>query len=155
MTAFVGRTLRGPIDRPIAIASFVDFERLYGGLWTESPMSYAVQQFFTNGGRDAVICRIHSAGAGSGGGDSSAGERISDGDVSAPGLRAVRGGLWMLEHAAIFNILCIPPLAPDRDVGKQTWDAAAAYAAERRAMLLVDPPGSWKEVADISPRAIA
>ena len=58
ITAFVGRTLRGPIERPQLITSFADFERLYGGLWQWSPLSYAVRQFFANGGQSALIARI-------------------------------------------------------------------------------------------------
>src|SRR5262244_3176638 len=41
------------------------------------------------------------------------------------------------------NILCIPPLSRTADVGRATWDAAVAYAARRRAMVIVDPPAAW------------
>ena len=58
ITAFVGRTLRGPTDRPVIVKSFAEFTRLYGGLWLESPLSYAVSHYFLNGGRVAgVIAR--------------------------------------------------------------------------------------------------
>jgi uncharacterized protein len=60
VTAFIGRALRGPADEPTRIQSFADFERRFGGLWLESPMSYAVQQFFQNGGTDAVIVRVYN-----------------------------------------------------------------------------------------------
>ena len=36
ITAFVGRTRRGPTDEPMTINNFGDFERIYGGLWEES-----------------------------------------------------------------------------------------------------------------------
>ena len=39
ITAFVGRTLRGPTDRPVIVKSFAEFTRLYGGLWLESPLA--------------------------------------------------------------------------------------------------------------------
>ena len=39
ITAFVGRALRGPTDRPRLVQSFAEFERVYGGLWAESPMT--------------------------------------------------------------------------------------------------------------------
>ncbi len=42
--------------------SFAEFERVYGGLWVDSTLSYAVQQYFLNGGRDALIARVHNAG---------------------------------------------------------------------------------------------
>ena len=50
ITAFVGRAWRGPVDEPITIDSFSDFERTFGGLWRSSTLSYAVQHFFLNGG---------------------------------------------------------------------------------------------------------
>lgn len=63
ITAFIGRTLRGPVDAPRMIHSFGDFERVYGGLWKKSYMSYAVYQYFLNGGRDCIIVRVNN-GAG-------------------------------------------------------------------------------------------
>jgi uncharacterized protein len=59
VTAFVGRALRGPADRPLRVQSFTEFERVYGGLWSESTLGYAVYHFFLNGGTDAVIARVH------------------------------------------------------------------------------------------------
>jgi len=64
ITAFVGFALRGPVNEPTRIQSFAEFERRFGGLWIDSSMSFAVQQFFLNGGGDAVIVRvIHTAGS--------------------------------------------------------------------------------------------
>ena len=60
ITAFIGRALRVPVDEPVRITSFADFERRFGGLWTQSTMSYAVQQYYLNGGSDAVIVRIEN-----------------------------------------------------------------------------------------------
>lgn len=57
-TAFVGRTLRGPLDTPVVLRSFIDFERTFGGLWQASPLSYAVEQFFEQGGHQAIIVRV-------------------------------------------------------------------------------------------------
>jgi hypothetical protein len=59
VTAFVGRALKGSTEEAIAIRSFADYERLYGGLWTKSNMSYAVDQYLINGGKDAVILRVY------------------------------------------------------------------------------------------------
>ena len=63
ITAFVGRARRGPIDDPIRIFGFADYTRIFGGLWEESTMSYAVQQFFLNGGAEALIIRAHHPSA--------------------------------------------------------------------------------------------
>ena len=58
LTAFVGRTLRGPLNQPIVVRSFADFQQHFGGLWQPSPLSYAVEHFFEQGGRQAVIVRV-------------------------------------------------------------------------------------------------
>src|SRR5579863_7954472 len=57
-TAFVGRTLRGPVNRPMLIKSFTEFQQLFGGLWQPGPLGYAVEQFFDHGGREALIVRV-------------------------------------------------------------------------------------------------
>jgi phage tail sheath protein FI len=67
ITAFIGNALRGPIDTdsnsPVLINSFGDFQQIFGGLWKESNMSYAVNQFYENGGSTAVIVRVTNGGA--------------------------------------------------------------------------------------------
>jgi Bacteriophage tail sheath protein len=50
ITAFVGYTAKGIDNRAKEIFSFSDFQRLFGGLASNSELSYAVQQFFQNGG---------------------------------------------------------------------------------------------------------
>ena len=62
-TAFVGRTRRGPVNRPTVINSYADFERIFGGLWLESSVGYAVSDFFLNGGAKAVIVRLFNGGS--------------------------------------------------------------------------------------------
>ncbi|MET8676663.1 phage tail sheath C-terminal domain-containing protein [Streptomyces sp. NPDC004647] len=64
VTAFVGHTRRGPVNRPVRITSFTDFERRFGGLTSQSAVGYAVHQFFGNGGTLAVIVRVAAAGTG-------------------------------------------------------------------------------------------
>ncbi len=262
ITALLGRTLRGPVNRPMTLNSFGDFERVFGGLWAESTVSFAVRDFFLNGGSQAVVVRLFRA---SGNGkaklvfgtapdltleaaseglwgnaltatvslldaasaaqvaprlgvepgdlfnlavtDTAAGVtevhrnvtvrdsprrldlvlaedsalvRVAGALPTAPpipnppgtpvtvvvlptnqgndgsaltttqfqGSRAAKTGLYALENADLFNLLCIPPYAPGTDVTASFWAEAAAYASERRAMLLVDPPASWDEVND-------
>lgn len=60
VTAFVGRALWGPVNEPITINNFGDYERIFGGMWTESTMSYAVRDFFQNGGAQAIIIRLYN-----------------------------------------------------------------------------------------------
>ena len=58
VTAFVGSAKRGSIDKAVHILSFSDFERQFGGISADSEMSYAVRQFFINGGSDAWVVRL-------------------------------------------------------------------------------------------------
>ncbi|MCI0698655.1 phage tail sheath subtilisin-like domain-containing protein [candidate division KSB1 bacterium] len=58
ITAFIGRALRGPVNDPITINSFGDFERIFGGLWAESATSFAVRDFYQNGGSQAITVRL-------------------------------------------------------------------------------------------------
>lgn len=239
VTAFVGRAWKGPVDKATTIHSFADYERRFGGLWEESTTSFAVQQYFRNGGRDAVIVRVaaddaaaatftlsgtsgslllEAASEGSWGDNleisvdhdvkpdppglfnlvvqdpgpvgSGATETLRNLSVAAdsprfvakvleqesalvrvggsvPGARPQRGaptsstagdegadiddptligdqtsksGMYALEDADIFNLLCLPPRTPDDDVGGGAYATAAAYCEERRALLLIDPP---------------
>jgi len=57
-TAFVGRTLRGPVNRPVLIKNYAEFQHAFGGLWQPSRLSYAVEHFFDNGGGEALIVRV-------------------------------------------------------------------------------------------------
>jgi uncharacterized protein len=256
VTAFIGRALRGRTDEPTRIQSFAEFQRRFGGLWSQSMMSYAVQHYFLSGGADAIIVRVHNGAApatltlpapaaealtleaaspGKWGNqlqaivdhntkdkdaavpdpnlfnltvqevdavtkeirsrevflnvsqesasvrevsrvlkeesqlvtvkgavptgrpnanpllvsnsDGSDGSDIDDLQISDPGLEDPKKGLWALEKADLFNLMCIPPLTrttgpkPDTTLAK-----AAAYCQKRRAMLIVDPPG-WTDVA--------
>src|ERR1700716_3763841 len=131
ITAFIGSALRGPTDMPGSVNSFTDFERLYGGLWAPSTLGYAVQQFFLNGGSQALIVRVEGDGVGG----------ITDADIIA--------SLPVLEQADLFSLLCIPPRnRHGGDIGKPTWDAAIAYAKSRRAFVIVDPPERWATADD-------
>ncbi len=61
IAAFIGRALRGPTDEdgPVTINSFGDFERVFGGLWVQSAISYAIRDFYLNGGSRAIVVRLH------------------------------------------------------------------------------------------------
>ena len=251
IAAFVGRTLKGPVNRPVSVASFAEFQQMFGGLWQPSMLSYAVEQFFENGGRSALMCtrgngarpatlslpaaarvlrlaastrlaRIYARGrcdydgirsddtrsfnlvlqrvrtglrAHRGSGDlpklprnepgarrdtwrsrssprawrvsgacrpsersigpaGCPGDRLrhanADGDDGAPltdydiiGSAAAGTGIFALKSVTGFNLLCIPPLAREQDVGLGTLSIAARFCAEQHAMLVVDPPLAW------------
>lgn len=251
ITAFIGRALRGPVNEPTRIQSFGDFERTFGGLWSESTMSYAVQHYFLNGGTDALIVRIVHTGDADPTNDAAKAtatvggldlEAANEGDwgnrlkaivdhetkdpadtklfnltiqelastdptddvvasetfrnvstdpasprfvtnvlqnqsvfVRVPetavvpefqpaeaeamftggadgaalgfgdyeGSEANRTGIYALDKADLFNLMCIPPFTRDMPVALSTWSAALAYCKKRRAMLIVDPDPNW------------
>ncbi|MFD8889500.1 phage tail sheath family protein [Streptomyces sp. NPDC059566] len=63
VTAFVGRALRGPLHKPVTLTSYADFERSFGGLWSDSHLGYSVRDFFQQGGGVALAVRVHAAAA--------------------------------------------------------------------------------------------
>ena len=250
ITAFIGRALQGPVNDPVRIQSFADYNRMFGDLWQASPMSQAVNQFFQHGGSDAIIVRVFNGNVAAstpiitlatasgnlvleasspglwgsalratvdhvtrdpadtalfnlrvelldqpGGtrvvasenfrnisgtstdprftdtvleqessfvrvrttapdGESptdttqtAVGNATDDGgaitDAEITGNQAARTGIFALESADLFNLLCIPPLSPTTDVAGATWAAAANYCQTRRAVLIIDPPAVW------------
>jgi phage tail sheath protein FI len=257
VTAFVGRCLRGPVNRPVRISGFNEFQRVFGGLWQPSTLSYAVEQFFENGGHTAVIVRVTNgarcctvqlpagkeslvltalapgtreflraavdydgigdneedcfnlviqrvrtpgsehiedqeifrrvsiradaprsvaavvaeselarvggelpqlrpeptprqdprgiAGYVLSGSDADDGAPLTDYDII--GSAAQGTGLFALDAAEEINLLCIPPLTRETDVGASTLLVANRYCRERRALLFVDPPLAWDSPA--------
>jgi phage tail sheath protein FI len=74
---------------------------------------------------------------------------ITDANIADPSLEAARRGLWALERADIFNLLCIPPLTREIDVDPAaTLAPALRYCRQRRAVLLVDAPAIWNSADD-------
>jgi len=251
ITAFIGRALRGPSNKPVVINSNGDFERIFGGLWVESSLGFAVRDFFLNGGSQAIIVRLHRGATPSeivvNGlilDASSEGEwgnnlavsvnhntknpadteqfnlRIAEVDAkdnelnveeilnvsvnpndpryvpivlredsqfvraktvpaarpaaTPKAIKATAGtgkkgdplnvasflggvgdkfdedkkGLFALENADLFNLLCIPPYdAGDVDTG--LINRAIKYCEDKRAMFIVDPPASWDTVQEV------
>ncbi|MEJ0037334.1 MAG: hypothetical protein WDO68_14860 [Gammaproteobacteria bacterium] len=253
VAAFCGRTLKGPLNRPIPVSSFSEYTQYFGGLWQPSTLSYAVEQFFENGGREAYIVRVANsarapsltllAGKGKlqlvalnpgsreylrasvdydGIGDNEpdrfnlvlqrvraanselieeqeifrrlsvleeTGRGVStilmdsrlarvvgevpaqrpdrsvrnpespivgyinsntDGDDGAPlsdydiiGSATDGTGIFALRTLTGFNLLCIPPLTRDQDVGMSTLMIAARFCRDRHALMVVDPPSNW------------
>ncbi|MBO3457561.1 phage tail sheath family protein [Aetokthonos hydrillicola] len=84
ITAFIGRANRGPVNKPLRIQNYGDFERQFGGLAVNSTMSYAVQQYFLNGGSDAIIVRVVGSGA-----------KKAEITVNGLTVQATSEGVWM------------------------------------------------------------
>jgi uncharacterized protein len=243
ITAFVGRTRRGPVNQATTIRGYADYERIFGGLSPESSVSFAVRDFFTNGGGEAVVVRLarnatiatidvddlHLAAANEGswadgllvsidhatsdevatrlgvdpaelfnltvtepdtgvretfrnvtvvpsvrrldavlanestllrtrdplpagrpdatvdvavGTPGADGDPLTEASYVGAGLQAAHQGLWALDGADLFNLLCIPPPAVDGDTPAGVYQQALEYCVDRRAMLLVDPPAA-------------
>jgi phage tail sheath protein FI len=87
ITAFLGRAPRGPTNEPTTINSFGDFERQFGGLDVNYPTSYAVRDFYLNGGSQAIIVRLYVAPSNTDDGKA----RLTDDDLK---LVAASPGAW-------------------------------------------------------------
>ena len=253
LTAFIGRAQRGPVNRAIAVGSYEEYRRVFGGNTAFSHLSHAVLHYFQNGGQHAVIVRAINRGrraslalptstlplklrarhpgahelirvsvdhdewslypsrfnltvqrvarqgsqlvedqeifrgmsvdasdpnylgkalavsnlitvegsvpdsrplrtvANSVGepvtyllmeADGYDGEELTDYDII--GSREESTGLFALDRVARFDLLCIPAPPSGRDLGITSLVAAERYCAERHAMLIIDPPASWR-----------
>lgn len=58
--AFVDFFPTGPMNQAVQVFSFADVESNFGGIDTRSEASYALQQFFLNGGSEAYVVRVMS-----------------------------------------------------------------------------------------------
>lgn len=253
VVAFVGRCQKGPVNEPIAIGSFAEFQQHFGGLWEQSTLPHALEQFFEHGGSQAVVVRVVSQGRPPTIDLPAGGERLvlsglcpgrneylrasvdhdgignqdedlfnlvvqrvrfrgselvesqeifrrvsilngsarevsrilaasslvrvagplptrrpditrgseprsligyiecnNDGEDGQPlsdydliGSEAERSGLFALAGGPPFNFLCIPPPAPDRDLGMSVLVVGARFCRRHHALLLVDPPLAW------------
>jgi phage tail sheath protein FI len=92
ITAFVGRTRRGPTNEATTINSFGDFEAIFGGLWVKSALGFAVRDFYLNGGSQAIIVRLYAADPGPDGGPVPAtAAKLTVGNIN---LVAANEGQW-------------------------------------------------------------
>jgi len=87
ITAFLGFTQRGPVDRAVHIFSFADFERAFGGVTVDSPLSHAVRHFFQNGGAEGYVVRV-AVGA------QSASVKLRNDTTDVLEVRASSEGTW-------------------------------------------------------------
>jgi phage tail sheath protein FI len=270
ITAFIGAAERGLVNDPTTINSFGDYERNFGGLSLLSTMSFAVRDFYLNGGSQAIIVRVNNGGVaahmdlpgasgalqldaasvGAWGNNLSAlvdfdtkdsgsptlfnltvsetdpttqqvvatekflnvsvdenntrylprvleqnsnlvsvhtdtvsgnpvigtvrpfetvtpasppasppgagtpvpvkatggtdGSDVAEGQFVGDGMEGAKEGMFALEKADLFNLLCIPPFSfTVTEVTTSLVGQAAAYCKKRRAMLIVDPPSAW------------
>ncbi len=74
--------------------------------------------------------------------DGANGDALTD-DTDIIGDKDKKTGMYALERADLFNLLCIPPDTRDGDTRNAVYQAAMKYCADRRALLIVDSPATW------------
>ena len=133
--AFIDIFEQGPIDKAVKIDSYADFERAFGGLHEGSEASYAIRQYYLNGGRVAWVVRV----------DDPCAEKLTGDPAAETGLYAFEG--IAPDH---FNTLCIPAAAKLDQQGFATViSAAEKYCCNKRAFLIIDPPTAIKTKAEM------
>ncbi len=61
ITGFIDFFTEGPMNEAVEIFGMTDFQRVFGGLDDRSEGSYAISQFFLNGGGTALVIRVAGA----------------------------------------------------------------------------------------------
>jgi phage tail sheath protein FI len=120
ITAFIGRARRGPTDDAVTINSYGDFERVFGVLWADSTLGYAVRDFFLNGGSQAVIVRLYHPSAAD---QAKAKKAASDTAAAAVGADAPAAAAAATAKAATYLT------DPEKSAAKVVADAAVKAAA--------------------------
>lgn len=117
VTAFVGRAQRGPVNEPTPITSFSDYDNTFGGLWANSMMSFAVNDFYRNGGAQAIVVRMAPEDAGTasialGANSPSPPESPLSSAYSTLNLQASSPGAWGNQVGVIIDLNTKSPSDP-------------------------------------------
>jgi len=120
ITAFIGRTVRGAVNDAVVINSFGDFERRFGGLSNDSTVSFAVRDYFLNGGTQAIIVRLFSP-------------TFADETARLAALAAATTQAQTAADAVA--------AAADTEAGNPGADAASVAAAAQAAVAAASAPG--------------
>jgi len=147
VAAFVGYLPEGPVHKPTRVFNFAEFGRTFGGLHEHCETSYAVQQFFLNGGGQAWIVRANT---------DAIPQNIPDNpetpDTNEEKLvsldtmvdeSVLETGYKTLDSLApdTFNILCFPDAIHLNSVDSASlYTKAAGFCEDEDAFLIIDPP---------------
>lgn len=123
IAAFVGRAVRGPTDDAVTINSFGDFERVFGGLWAESSLGYAIRDFYLNGGSQAIVVRLYHPKF------ASAEDRGLAAAAATATAAAAAGADVAAALAAVAAKAASYANEPEKSAAKQVGDAAKAAGA--------------------------
>ena len=131
-TAFVGPTATGPVHTATQVNSLAEYRELFGNPSPASPVSISVLQFFSNGGRQAVVVRTAA-----GGGRSRA--RTGHGDIVGDAGKGT--GIHALGTSPSVSLL----VTPDAGVmGLREHDAllkaVLSYCEQHRIFYIADAP---------------
>ena len=138
ITAFVGRAWKGPIDEPVTINSLADYERTFGGLWVGSTMSYAVAQFFANGGGQAIVVRVVNRTEAAGTAATTTKFAVNGGtklEASSPGTlgqQPQRDGRHDRQPGPAAGPRSVPSDRPRRPIGRTTRPSVVGAARRSR-----------------------
>jgi len=109
----------------------------------------AAQQDLTNANNDLTTAQQGFDTAKTNVIGGSDGQRLNENSFTGPNTETNKTGLFALEKADLFNLLCIPPYQHGGDIDETLVGAAAAYCEKKRAMLIVDPRQAWDTVAEV------
>jgi len=74
------------------------------------------------------------------------GQVLTQANFTGAGKDVAKEGLYALEKADLFNLLCIPPHTLEGDIEQDDLvGVAAKYCEDRRAMFIVDSPHGWSD----------
>lgn len=91
VAAFVGWFPKGPMGQAVEVLSFADVERQFGGLHLGSDTSFALAQYFLNGGARAWVVRVAAAGSAS---KATQDVKAADGTSTSFKVTALSEGEW-------------------------------------------------------------
>lgn len=97
VAVFIDFFKEGPMNKAVKIYGMGDFNRIFGGLDIRSDASYAIQQFFLNGGTEAYVIRVAGTDSGAGSAPTKAAVAVcSDvpGTTEIFRATAVNEGIW-------------------------------------------------------------
>jgi phage tail sheath protein FI len=140
-TAFIDYFKQGPVDDPVRITSFGDFERIFGGLDARSAASYAIQQYYLNGGSIAYVVRVTERDAASGLSVATPASLILSDELQ---IDASSPGTWANDRIRV-SLPPVPPGTPPDlfnlrlELLADTSAGAAVVATENFLSLSMDP----------------
>ena len=92
--AFVDYFREGPMNEAVEIDGKAGFDRTFGGLDSLSEASYAIEQFFSNGGTKAVVVRVASGAPATASATVSQHPRAGSAQAAALRISALNAGTW-------------------------------------------------------------